>query len=434
MNLRAFAALVRKDLALFFSDRKAVLLSLAAPIAIAAFFGFLFSGSSSDNAPIAVLVADEDGSSLSREIAARLSSDGALSVRQVPGASEAREEVRRGKASAAVAFPKDFGHGAVKAFFGWETRPELLLLHDPTRGAEAAMVRGILTQHVMEVVSREAFSGPQGRTVAEESLSRVQSDPNLPEKDREVLSNLLRSVISWQDRAAQPGGEGASGGPAGGLTVPFTTALEPVTSRKGVAYNSYAHSFAGMAVQFILMSAIEFGVGILLERRSGIWRRLRAAPIRPGVLLLSRGASGALISLVIFLVCMGFGMAVFGVRITGSPAGFVALGAAYSLMAGAFGVMLAALGGTPEATRGLAIFAVLLLVMLGGGWVPAFLFPAWLNQATLALPTRWAVDGLDAVTWRGLGLESALPAVGVLLAFAAVFSLVAAWRFRWEEA
>jgi hypothetical protein len=45
--------------------------------------------------------------------------------------------------------------------------------------------------------------------------------------------------------------------------------------------------------------------------------------------------------------------------------------------------MIAALGRTPEATRGLAILATLLMVMLGGAWVPSFIFP------------RLAADGVD---------------------------------------
>jgi len=40
--LRPFAALVWKDLRLFFADRRAVLMSVAAPIVIASFFGFIF--------------------------------------------------------------------------------------------------------------------------------------------------------------------------------------------------------------------------------------------------------------------------------------------------------------------------------------------------------------------------------------------------------
>ena len=44
MGLAAFVALVRKDLQLFFSDRRAVILTFAVPIAIASFFGSIFSG------------------------------------------------------------------------------------------------------------------------------------------------------------------------------------------------------------------------------------------------------------------------------------------------------------------------------------------------------------------------------------------------------
>jgi ABC-2 type transport system permease protein len=74
-----------------------------------------------------------------------------------------------------------------------------------------------------------------------------------------------------------------------------------------------------------------------------------------------------------------------------------------------------------------------MMVMLGGAWVPAFIFPAWLQTATKAVPVRWALDGLDSMTWRGLGFDAAIAPIGVLLAFAAVFWIVAASRFRWEE-
>ena len=72
------------------------------------------------------------------------------------------------------------------------------------------------------------------------------------------------------------------------------------------------------------------------------------------------------------------------------------------------------------------------MVMLGGAWVPTFLFPAWMQRATLAVPTRWAVDGIEAMTWRGLPLASAVPAIAVLLGFAVLFEALALLRFRWE--
>jgi len=94
--------------------------------------------------------------------------------------------------------------------------------------------------------------------------------------------------------------------------------------------------------------------------------------------------------------------------------------------------MLAALGRTPEATRGLAILATLLLVMLGGAWVPAFIFPQWLQKASFAVPTRWAVDALDGVTWRGLDFHWALGPIAALLGFTLLFGGLALWRFRWD--
>ena len=48
------------------------------------------------------------------------------------------------------------------------------------------------------------------------------------------------------------------------------------------------------------------------------------------------------------------------------------------------------------------MMVTLLLVMVGGAWVPAFVFPRWLQNASRYAPTRWAVDGLDGATWRGL--------------------------------
>ena len=103
-------------------------------------------------------------------------------------------------------------------------------------------------------------------------------------------------------------------------------------------------------------------------------------------------------------------------------------------MAATFGLLIAALGSTPGGTRGVAILAVLLMVMLGGAWVPTFIFPAWLQQVTLVIPARWAVDGLDAMTWRGLGSSAAVLPTVVLLGFALLFGSLALARFRWEEA
>jgi ABC-2 type transport system permease protein len=215
--------------------------------------------------------------------------------------------------------------------------------------------------------------------------------------------------------------------------MPYDVREEAVTARRGVAYNSFAHSFAGMGVQFMLLAAIDLGMGILLERQRGLWKRLRSAPLSRRLLLAAKAVSGALLGLLTLLVAFGFSMLVFGVRIQGSLLGFLGVAAACALMASTLGLLVAALGRTPQATRGIATLIILVMVMLGGAWVPAFVFPAWLQKVTLAVPTRWAVDGLDATTWRGVGLAGAALPIAVLLGFALLFGLLAVARFRWEE-
>jgi ABC-2 type transport system permease protein len=106
---------------------------------------------------------------------------------------------------------------------------------------------------------------------------------------------------------------------------------------------------------------------------------------------------------------------------------------ACSLMAATFGLLVAALGRTPGTARGVSTLAVLVMVMLGGAWIPTFLFPKWVQTITVVVPARWAVDGLDATTWRGLGLSSAVMPTLALLGFAAAFALITVNRFRWEE-
>jgi ABC-2 type transport system permease protein len=176
------------------------------------------------------------------------------------------------------------------------------------------------------------------------------------------------------------------------------------------------------------------GVEMLLERRRGLWARLRSSPVSKLTLLSAKTASGAIISLLILLVSFAFAMIVFKVRIQGSVAGFLGVSVACALMASTFGLLVAAIGNTPATARGVTTLAVLMMVMLGGAWVPTYFFPAWLQQATKVVPVRWAVDGLDAMTWRGIGFTGSLLPMLALTAFAAGFAALAAVRFRWEEA
>ena len=375
----ALAALVRKDLLLYFSNKRALMITLAAPILIAAFFGAVLGGTPKKPARLPVAVVDLDGSAVSKAIVAAIKADSAFDLQEV-GDAEATELVRAAKVRAAAIIPAGFGDAAPKVLLQASApRPEIVIRYDPSQPMALPMVKGLITQHVVASVGRAAFGTQRG------------------------------------------------------FVLPFATREAEVAGRVDRSYNGYAHSFAGMGVQFILFMGIEVGVGLLLMRRMGLWKRLRAAPVSRALLLGSRIISGALIASILLVGIYAAAIGFFGVRIDGSIAGFIAVAVAFAILTSTFGLLIAALGKTPEATRGLAILATLLLVMLGGAWVPTFVFPEWLQKVTVFVPTRWAIDGLEAMTWRGSGFEAAWPPALAMLAASVVFGWIAVKRFSWEE-
>jgi ABC-2 type transport system permease protein len=332
--------------------------------------------------------------------------------------------VRRGHAAVALVIPSGFGSAAAGALFRGVNKPEIPLLYDPSHTAELALVRGVLTQHVMQAVSRKAYS----RESINEQLLALDKASLDPER-KATLRNLLQAVVKLD--ASDSGGSAGGGVP--GLSLPYGVREEAVTAQATVPYNGFAHAFAGMSVQFILFAGINMGIAILVDKQRGVWKRIRAAPLSKTFVLGAKTASAALIAFITLSIVFGFAIGLFGVRVEGSIVGFVGVLASIALLASTFGLLIAALGKTPEATRGISIFAVLIMVMLGGAWVPTFVFPAWLQKATLVVPARWAVDGIEGMTWRGLPLSSAVSGIGVLAAFSILFGALAVWRFDWER-
>ena len=386
MNTHAIRALVRNDLRLYLTDRRALVVGVLVPILIAAFFGYVFGrNGNSDNGKIPIALVDQDHSEVTRGIVADFSSESMVAMQALDRAA-AEERVRAGKVQVAAVLPKNFGADAVAALTGNQTTPTIELLVDPSQGISGRVVEGLLAQHGMQEIAKQAAS----------------------------MASL-------------------GGAPPPTLRLPYRVVTANVTAAQQIPYNGYAHSFAGMSTQFILLAGIDAGVVLLLMRERGVWQRLRTAPLSRTDFIVARTVATTLISLFQFTLIYLAAIMVFGVRVDGSWVGFVGIAVALCFLNAAFGLMLAAIGGSVGATRGIAAMVTLLLVMVGGAWVPSFVFPKWLQQASLLAPTRWAVDGLDGATWRGQPLAAAIPPFAVLVGAAIVCLGIAIWRFRWEE-
>src|ERR671939_531744 len=99
--MNAMTALVRKDIVLYFANRRAVLVTIVAPILIAAFFGAVLGGPPKKPTRVPVAVVDMDSSPVSKAIVGAMKSDTTFDLRETNEA-EAQKLVREGKVRAAA--------------------------------------------------------------------------------------------------------------------------------------------------------------------------------------------------------------------------------------------------------------------------------------------------------------------------------------------
>ena len=387
--LSLILALAAKDWRLFVSDRRAAALCFAVPVVLASAFGLVFHKAPGQGGtpklPLLV-VAEDSGPFTLRVVGDLLGSprvDAELATRD-----EAEERVGDRRPGVAVVLPAGFDRlaawtpGALGA-----DRPTVRVLYNPLCESEGQWAEGVASEVVMRRIARDRLAPWVGPAVAD-----------------------------------------------AGSALPFAVETAPVGGSLLDGFDAYAHSFSGMTLQYLLFWGMESGLLLLRERQRSLWVRLRAAPVPLWAVLLGKATATAGIALLQVLVTFAFGYVAFGVTVAGSPAGFALLAVGVSLLAAATGLLVAAVGGTEARARSVCILAILGVSMLGGLWLPSFVLPAWARDLALALPTTWAMRGLDGVTWQGRGLAAVWPNVAAVAGFTAVFLGLAVARLVTSEA
>ncbi len=368
-QLNLLWVLASKDIQLFLVDKKAAALCFLVPIILASGFGYVFSKPlQNEDLKLPLLIIREDNSPLAIKLA-----DALLKSTKLEAAPASREEalrkIERRSARIALIIPKDFASQiALK-----KKVPAIEILHHPSSSLESKWAEGIFT----EIAFREAAP--------------------------ELLGFWLPGASSLK------------------LERPFEVKKEPFPAGMDISRQAYSHSFSGMTMQYLLFWGMDCGLLLLRERRQGIWKRLKAAPIPIPTLLGGKIIATALIALTQILFTFSFGSLVFGVTINGSILGFLIMAIATALLSAATGLLIAAVGGTENRARSMAILSILSLSILGGLWLPSFMLPLYVQNFSLLLPTTWMIKGFEGVIWQGMGLIDASYCALVTLFFSAIF-------------
>jgi ABC-2 type transport system permease protein len=184
-----------------------------------------------------------------------------------------------------------------------------------------------------------------------------------------------------------------------------------------------------LALAVMATGLANLGIATAYERGDGVLKRLGATPLSRAGLVASKLLAVLALEAIQIAGLVGIAAAAYGWRPQGAT--WLAL-LALLLGTAAFAGLGLTLAGTlrPEATLAAANGLFLLLLLLGGLYLPLSALPAWMAAIGEALPTAALADLLR-------GALSASPAVEIgdlllLVAWAVAAPLAAAITFRWE--
>jgi ABC-2 type transport system permease protein len=398
--------LAYKDIVQILRDRKSGLFLLAMPIVFTLFFGFVmgsaFSPKPEVDPRLPVGVIDQDGGILAASLKTLLADSEVIRpvVLTEEEANKADQMVKDGNLAAVVIIPPNY-------------TPQLL--------ADEPMVLEVIVDQnrpAGQTVSRalETVTGRLLGTVeaAHISVELAQSQ----NRQADLETSVAQAIANWREPAFMVSVEKATG--------------ETVLEDQAASVSGYAQSSAGMMVQFSIFGLITSAMVLVLERKSGTLQRLLTTPMRRVEVIAGHLLAMFLVVFTQLLILVLVGQFLFKVNYLRQPLAILSMITVLSLWAASLGLLISAISRKEDQVITLSLIAMFIFAALGGAWFP--LEVAGKAFATIGhlMPTAWAMDGFQNILTRGLGFNSVLMPVGILLVYTAVFFGLAIWRFRFE--
>ncbi len=398
--------LVLKDLTQLIRDWKAALFLVVMPIAFTLFFGFLFGGGGKEDPRLPVGFLDQDGGSvLSVHLLDLLSASDAIRpvLLEDESLDEAEKKVSDNELAAVVIIPASYSE---RVLAGEETRPTIIV--------DANTAAGSTTQNGVQTSVARLLGAVQAAQLCSKALAAQEGTA-----DKAFLLQALDNAIkAWREPP---------------LTV---AAMQPEISgedeEQTMESNPYAQSSPGMMVQFSIAGLIGAANVLVIERKSKSLQRLLTTAISRVEIIVGHFLTMFVMIFVQLALLMGFGQAVLGLDYLREPAATLLVMVTMSLWTASLGLLIGVLAKTEEQVIAFAMVPMFVLSGLGGAWMPLEFTGQAFQTVGHLLPTAWAMDGIQNIIMRGLGLESVLLPAGIMLAYAVAFFGLAVWRFRFE--
>ena len=393
--------ILKKDLKLFFSDKKGVLLTFLLPIILISLFAFAFGGiggGSTESKPIDLLVVDNDKTKESKVIISKL--DTLSSIHLIDTELDRGEKlVKKGKYVGVLIFEKGFQDAIVS---GKELPMELK--YDTAKEIEMGMLQSVLMQELMSSI---------GKTKVKSSIT-TYLDNNFAGLDQKIKDKIVTDTNSDNS-----------------LESTMSLKMTPLVKEdKNKANIGLIQAVAGTAIMMLLFSITAIGGGLLDEKEAGTLKRLLYAPVKPNKILFAKMGTALLLSILQLVVMFLFSWLVFGLPIFKDITALLILIVAVAFAVSSFGIFLVAIAKTRQQLQGLSTIIIMLMSAIGGSMIPLFIMPSIMQKIAVISVNYWGIQGFYDIFWRNLPLIDVLPKIMVLVGIGITMTIISIQLFK----
>ena len=411
-------AIAWKEFQILFKDKGSLALIFLLPLLLGGMMGGAHLSLTGDEEEATILLhaalVNEDSGAFGAEVARAVESIDELDVEVYGTRDEAEEQVLEGDVAAAIVIPASFS-----ADIDAHTPTSVVVIVDPGQPESASIVTGIMNKVVEEVTIWGEVQYGIHALLDESGLLTEAS----MEQQRAVGAQAMGAIMTTLSEVRRTPAIAVVSEDLEGMEVEGT-------------WDYIAIVFPGFAVMFIFINVGFSAPSLLTERESGTLRRLLAAPLPRGTVIVGKMVAYTFLACLQVLMLFAVARIVFDMPMGQSPVALVVLSFVAALVSAAMGMMIAGLAKSAKQANSLGVILGRVLAAIGGCIPMAGITPYRAEGAVGILsrltPQAHALEGYYRLMLEKGTLVTILPQLGILLVFGVVFVLVASWRFKYE--
>ena len=393
--------LALKDLSQMFRDKRSLLFLVVMPVVFTFFMGFAYRGANKDSdadnrIPLAVVNPEPDAV-LNKMLLGRLETSKEIRVESMSEA-QAMDALRKGDVAGVLIIPVGFSE---QVSAGHEAQAQLKLIADSTSPSGQSLYQ-LLRVPISQLVS---------------AVQIAHLTANVEEDSADYAPAFELAWSKWDVSSRMP-----------------LIRMELAVAKDWTGGNPYNQASPGILVQFAIFGLVTSAQILVQERKSRTLQRLITTSMRPWEIVAGHMLAMFTVTFLQTVLLVVFGQWVLKVDYLREPLAILLVAVTLALWVSSMGLLIGVLAKEEQQVILYSMIAMFLFSALGGTWFPLETTGGAFAAIGRLMPSAWAMNGIQNILIRGLGLGSVwLPAL-VLLAYSFGFFLLAAWRFRRLEA